>query len=233
MLLGLRRGVGLSGGGCPIARQLGPGRPHDGVLTESEGDGQKCYGKRAVEQLAATPGRCCEASGGCTLPARASGAGVPMKICTLASSGSQGSWPLPPGLHVRLTIACRLANGAYDGPGRSEHAPQSRAMIGCMMTTTTRTSDFTPTEREYIRRELDMFFSMLPAVAEGFQLKTWRGGPQAGAPKLPPAASTLIERGYMRLDTNVRPSRVFFTEAGISALHRMVRTRGSRIHRSR
>jgi hypothetical protein len=30
------------------------------------------------------------------------------------------------------------------------------------------------------------FFSTLPTVAEGFQLKTWRGGPQAGRPKVPP-----------------------------------------------
>jgi hypothetical protein len=38
---------------------------------------------------------------------------------------------------------------------------------------------FTPAERDYIRRELDQFFSTLPSVADGFQLKTWRGGPQA------------------------------------------------------
>jgi hypothetical protein len=57
---------------------------------------------------------------------------------------------------------------------------------------------FTPAERDYIRRELDMFFSTLPTVAEGFQLKTWRGGPQAGQPKLPPAAKGLLERGLMR-----------------------------------
>src|SRR5208282_3301103 len=30
---------------------------------------------------------------------------------------------------------------------------------------------FTAGEREYIRRELDSFFSTLPSVAEGFQLK--------------------------------------------------------------
>jgi len=36
-------------------------------------------------------------------------------------------------------------------------------------------------ERDYIRRELDMVFSTLPTVAEGFQLRTWRGGPQAGS----------------------------------------------------
>jgi hypothetical protein len=46
---------------------------------------------------------------------------------------------------------------------------------------------FTPGERDYIRRELDMFFSTLPSVAEDFQLKNWRGGPEAGKPKRPPA----------------------------------------------
>ena len=31
---------------------------------------------------------------------------------------------------------------------------------------------FTPAERDYVRRELSMFFSTLPTVAEGFTLKT-------------------------------------------------------------
>jgi hypothetical protein len=31
---------------------------------------------------------------------------------------------------------------------------------------------FTTGERDYIRRELDMVFSTLPSVAEGFQFKT-------------------------------------------------------------
>jgi hypothetical protein len=48
---------------------------------------------------------------------------------------------------------------------------------------------FTSSERDYIRRQLDRFFSTLPTVADGFQLKTWRGGPEAGKPKLPPLAS--------------------------------------------
>jgi len=63
---------------------------------------------------------------------------------------------------------------------------------------------FTPAERDYIRRALDMFFSTLPTVAEGFQLRVWRGGPQAGQPKLPPAAKSLLERGLMRLDATSR-----------------------------
>ena len=43
---------------------------------------------------------------------------------------------------------------------------------------------FTPGERDDIRRELDRFFSTWPSVADGFQLRTWRGGPQAGQPKV-------------------------------------------------
>ncbi len=81
---------------------------------------------------------------------------------------------------------------------------------------------FTAAERDYVRRELDMFFSSFPTVAEGFQLKTWRGGPQAGQPKLPPAAKTLLERGLMRLDTTARIPRLFFTDAGLDDLRAMM-----------
>jgi hypothetical protein len=54
---------------------------------------------------------------------------------------------------------------------------------------------FTPNERAYIRNELDIFFSTLPTVAEGFQLKTWRGGPDRGKPKISPVAKGLLDRG--------------------------------------
>jgi hypothetical protein len=84
---------------------------------------------------------------------------------------------------------------------------------------------FTPAERDYIRRELDMFFSTFPTVAEGFHLKTWRGGPQAGQPKLPPAAKRLLERGLMRLDTRSRTPRLFFTDQGLIALRVMMADR--------
>src|SRR6202050_3638178 len=82
-----------------------------------------------------------------------------------------------------------------------------------------------PGEREYIRRELDMFFSTLPTVAEGFQLKTWRGGPEAGKPKVPSVARSLIDRGLMRLDTGEPLPRLFFTEAGLVELRAMVADR--------
>jgi len=84
------------------------------------------------------------------------------------------------------------------------------------------TADLTPIERAYIRSQLDRFFSTYPTVAEGFQLKVWRGGPQARQPKLPHAAKSLIERGLMRLDTCPRLPRLFFTDTGLSALRAMM-----------
>jgi hypothetical protein len=70
-----------------------------------------------------------------------------------------------------------------------------------------------------------MFFSTYPTVAEGVQLKTWRGGPQAGQPKLPPSARSLLVRGLMRLDAASRPPRLFFTEAGLANLRAMMADR--------
>ena len=84
---------------------------------------------------------------------------------------------------------------------------------------------FTPGERDYVRRELDRFFSTLPSVADGFQLRTWRGGPQAGQPKVPLVAKGLLERGLMRLQPAPWPPRLFFTEAGLLALRAMMADR--------
>jgi hypothetical protein len=84
---------------------------------------------------------------------------------------------------------------------------------------------FTTGERDYIRRELDIFFSTLPSVAEGFHLKTWRGGPDAGKPKLSATTKGLLARGLMRLDTEGAFPRLFFTEAGLTALRAMMMDR--------
>ena len=92
-------------------------------------------------------------------------------------------------------------------------------------TQTASSADITASERAYIRTELGMFFSTLPAVADGFQLKTWRGGPDRGQPKISPVAKGLIERGLMRLDTGGRLPRLVFTEAGIAALRAMMSDR--------
>ena len=97
----------------------------------------------------------------------------------------------------------------------------SRAMLGDM-SKVQRVAGFTIAERDYIRRELDMFFSTYPIVADGFQLKTWRGGPLAGQPKLSPAAKGLLERGLMRLETGLPFPRLFFTGAGLEELRAMM-----------
>ncbi len=77
---------------------------------------------------------------------------------------------------------------------------------------------FTPAERDYIRRELDMFFSTLPSVAEGFHLKRWQGGPQADQPKVPQAAAGLLERGLLPawcMDRLVGAEKLGRVEAGL------------------
>lgn len=84
---------------------------------------------------------------------------------------------------------------------------------------------FTTGERNFIRGQLDMVFSTLPSVAEGFQLKIWRGGPDAGKPKLSPVAKGLMTRGMMQLDASGHFPRLLFTEAGLTALRMMMMDR--------
>jgi hypothetical protein len=83
-------------------------------------------------------------------------------------------------------------------------------------------SGFMAGERDYIRRELGMVFSTYPSAAAGFQLRNWRGGPQAAQPKIPPVAKSLLERGLMRLDTGGRLPKLFFTDAGMVELRAMM-----------
>jgi len=92
-------------------------------------------------------------------------------------------------------------------------------------TQTAPSTALTPSERAYIRTELDVFFSTLPTVAEGFMLKTWRGGPDRGKPKISPVAKGLLDRGLMRLDRGGRLPRLVFTEAGLAALRAMMSDR--------
>ena len=83
---------------------------------------------------------------------------------------------------------------------------------------------FSASERDYIRRELDMFFSTLPTVAEGFQLKIWRGGPQAASQG--PAGRPMAAGPWADASRH-QPTlpRLFFTEAGLVELRAMVADR--------
>ena len=87
------------------------------------------------------------------------------------------------------------------------------------------TAGFTTAERDYIRRSLDMFFSTYPSVADGFQIKIWRSGPNVGKPKIPLAVEGLLERGLMRLDIGGRLPTLFFTDTGLAALRMMMADR--------
>ncbi len=86
-------------------------------------------------------------------------------------------------------------------------------------------SPFTAPERDLIRRELHPRFGQDPFVADGLMLRTWRGGPNAGQPKLPPAIRTLIERGLVEVRTDGRWPAAHFTAAGLAALRRLAQDR--------
>ena len=84
---------------------------------------------------------------------------------------------------------------------------------------------FTAPERELIRRELGVRFGQLPSIAGGLFLRTWRGGPQVGQPKVPPAVRTMLERGLVELRTGQPWPRAHFTPAGLAALRELARDR--------
>lgn len=80
---------------------------------------------------------------------------------------------------------------------------------------------FTAAERELIRREFGQRFSSFPTLAEGIFLRSWRSGPQAGQPKLPPTVQSLVARGWMEVQLVGRMHRALFTYAGIEALRQL------------
>src|SRR4051812_28414076 len=84
---------------------------------------------------------------------------------------------------------------------------------------------FTAPERDLLRRALCMQFSQYPSAADGILLRTWRGGPAAGQPKLPPAIRTMLDRGLVELQIEGRWPRARFTEAGWAALRRLAQDR--------
>jgi len=86
-------------------------------------------------------------------------------------------------------------------------------------------SPFGAAERELIRREMGVRFGQPPRLADGLFLRTWRGGPHKGEPKLPPAVRSMLERGLVELRPGPIGPRAVFTEAGLEALRRLLRDR--------
>ena len=86
-------------------------------------------------------------------------------------------------------------------------------------------SPLTAAERDLIRREMGLHFGQLPSLADGLLLRTWRGGPQKGEPKLPPAVRSMLERGLVEVRTERSRPRAFLTEAGWAALRQLLQDR--------
>jgi len=88
-------------------------------------------------------------------------------------------------------------------------------------------SPFTAPERDLIRREFGVRFTTYPSIADGILLRTWRAGPQAGQPKLPPAIQSMVHRGLVEVRAGGHPRlpRAFFTEAGVDALRQLAQDR--------
>ena len=84
---------------------------------------------------------------------------------------------------------------------------------------------FNAAERELIRRAFGLHFGSHPAVAEGIFLRSWRGGPQAGQPKLPPAIQSMMDRGLVEVRQERLMYHAFFTEVGLAALRQLAADR--------
>ena len=86
-------------------------------------------------------------------------------------------------------------------------------------------ASFTAAERDLIRREMGLHFGQLPSLADGLLLRTWRGGPDKGEPKLPPAVRSMLERGLVEIRPGRFGSRAFFTGVGLAALRHLLQDR--------
>ena len=133
---------------------------------------------------------------------------------------SRHSGARPHGALVQSALDARVAIGAAGGPA-------ARVVDNCAMASRADHphSPFTAAERELIRREMGMHFGQHPSLADGLLLRTWRGGPHKGEPKLPPAVQSLLARGLVEVRTGRYGPRAFFTAAWLAALRQLLRDR--------
>ena len=80
----------------------------------------------------------------------------------------------------------------------------------------------TPAERALIRLEFMVRLGQAPFLADGIWLRTWRGGPLAGQPKVPPAVASLLAPGLVTLGPDGIGARARFMPDGYVALRRLV-----------
>ena len=86
-------------------------------------------------------------------------------------------------------------------------------------------SPFSAAERALLRLEFMVRFGQAPRLADGIWLRSWRGGPQAGKPKIPPAVASMLERDLVELAPARIGARAHFTAAGIAALRVLAQDR--------
>ena len=84
---------------------------------------------------------------------------------------------------------------------------------------------FNTAERNLLRLEFMVRFGQPPSVADGLWLRRWRGGPQAGQPKIPAAVASMLERGLVEIGPDRIGFRARFTPAGIAALRQLAQDR--------
>jgi hypothetical protein len=84
---------------------------------------------------------------------------------------------------------------------------------------------FNTAERNLIRHEFLVRFGQAPSLVDGIWLKGWRGGPQAGQPKIPAAVASMLERGLLEIGPDSIGFRARFTPAGIDALRLLAQDR--------
>ena len=84
---------------------------------------------------------------------------------------------------------------------------------------------FNTAERNLLRHEFLVRFGQAPSLADGIWLRAWRGGAQAGQPKIPAAVVSMLERGLVELGPDRIGFRARFTTAGIAALRLLAQDR--------
>ena len=75
-------------------------------------------------------------------------------------------------------------------------------------------SPFSTAERNLLRHEFLPRFGQVPSLPDGIRLKVWRGGPQAGQPKVPAAVASMLNRGLVEIGPGGIGFRAHFTPPG-------------------
>jgi len=86
-------------------------------------------------------------------------------------------------------------------------------------------SPFSTAERALLRYEFLARFGQAPSLADGIRLRVWRGGRQAGQPRIPATVASMLERGLVELEPDRIGVRARFTPAGLAALRLLAQDR--------